>query len=123
MALNAAANDVVDMNVTEVFIFDRERAVGLCRERDIPFSTLSTLMGRGQSTVRGWLRDEGDPPASAVSALALILGVHPGDLFRPAAEGDMAVEIRPLIQVRTPPRHRRRLHRLAEDVAIGGGRL
>jgi hypothetical protein len=118
MALNAPAD-----TPTDLYVFDHEETLKLCREQDIGFSTLSTLTGRGGNTVRSWLRGEGDPPASMVSALALILGVHPGDLFRPAAEGDMAVEVEHLVRVRTPPRHRRRLARRTEDVPATKGRL
>jgi hypothetical protein len=118
MALNAAAD-----TPTDLYVFDHEETLRLCREQGIGFSTLSTLTGRGANTVRSWLRDDGDPPASMVSALALILGVRPGDLFRPAAEGDMAVEVEHLVRVRTPPRHRRRLARRAEDLATTGKRL
>jgi hypothetical protein len=118
MALNAVAPDPVNL-----YVFDHEQALRLCRECGIGLSTLSTLTGRGANTLRSWLRDDGDPPSSIVSALALILGVRPGDLYRPATETDTAVEVLPLVQVVTPPRHRRRLARRTEDVRTAGGRL
>lgn len=94
----------------ELQVFDCEKTTRLCRERGITQVMLAVQTGRGVATVANWLGGRSDPPSSMIAALALILGCHPGDLFRAATEGDV-VDVQPMVRVRSVPRRKRRLVR------------
>ncbi len=93
------------------FAFDDGKVLRMCQEQGISYSALGAQLGRNYATVSNWLRGLSDPPASMVGALAHILNVHPGDLYRPASADDVAIDVRPMIQVRTVSRRKRQLTR------------
>jgi hypothetical protein len=98
------------------YVFDAQKADALVQKRGVTRVALAVQTGKGEHTVREYLRGHTDPQAGWVGALCLILGVRPDDLYRPATENDVAVEIKVttgvLTQVKTVSRRKRRLVRL-----------
>jgi hypothetical protein len=95
-----------------MYTFDHQQANRRVQQLGLSYAALGIHTARGAVTVSDWLRGKSDPPSSWVCALALILGLdHPGELYRPLTDDDVAVEVATVPQVRTLSR-RRRLARL-----------
>ena len=100
---------VADIPV-ELSVFDHQKALRLCREQGLSYTAVGHHLGRSEATISNWLQGRSDVPSTMLAALALLLGLHPGELFRPVGPGDM-IDVQSTVRIRTVPRRKRQLVR------------
>jgi transcriptional regulator with XRE-family HTH domain len=82
-------------------------------------TAFAARIGRSSESLRSYEANRSDPRATDVVAMAMALGVTPGDLFTPMSvaqlEASGVAEVTEVRTVATVPRHRRRLARRNEQ--------
>jgi transcriptional regulator with XRE-family HTH domain len=73
--------------------FDAGKTRDLARRQGLTFNDLGTRCGRSAAAIRDYLTGRSDPPAAMVAALAMVLDVAPGDLFRPVTKEDVEARV------------------------------
>jgi hypothetical protein len=83
------------------YTFDYRATEHRVLEAGLTFTQVGAYTHRSFGAARGYLKGDTDPPAAWVCAVAALLGVAPGELFRPVAETDIdtvvAVDPRPRV--------------------------
>jgi transcriptional regulator with XRE-family HTH domain len=84
-------------------------------------TAFAARIGKSSESLRSYESNRSDPRATDVVAMAIALGVSPGDLFTEMSVADLeasgAAEVVQVVRVRTVPRRRRRLARKAQKAS------